>query len=118
MSVHIECYLSEQAEFETDINPITVDICSSSTTTTTTLILTLTLAFALDATKLTFQLDDEPLPSIEGCGLRQHRLGSLRSEDVAPSAPPLSKGMWAQRRGKGGGERRGKEVGKERKTRW
>jgi hypothetical protein len=41
------------------------------------------------------ELADEPLFSIEGCGLDFHRLGSLTSEDEAPAAPPLSKGMWA-----------------------
>jgi hypothetical protein len=37
----------------------------------------------------------EPLPSFEGCGLNKQRIGSLRSEDAAARAPPLSKGMWA-----------------------
>jgi len=37
---------------------------------------------------------NEPLPSVEGCGLPQD-LGSLRSEDATATAPPLSKGMWA-----------------------
>jgi len=37
----------------------------------------------------------EPLPSLEGCGLNQHRSSSLTSEDAAAAAPPLSKGMWA-----------------------
>ena len=41
------------------------------------------------------QVAEEPLPSIEGCGLDFHRLGSLTSEDAAPATPPLSKGMWA-----------------------
>jgi len=60
----------------------------------------------------------EPLPSIEGCGLLQYHIGSLRSEVAASAAPPLSKGMWAWRRGKGGGGWRGNEAGKEGKTRW
>jgi len=64
------------------------------------------------------QLADEPLPSIEGCGLDFHQLGFLTSEDTAPAAPPLSKGMWARRRGKGGAERRWGERGKEGKMRW
>ena len=36
----------------------------------------------------------EPLPSLEGCGLDQQLLSSLRSEDTTVAAPPLSKGMW------------------------
>jgi len=55
----------------------------------------------------------EPLPSIEGCGLLQYRIGSLRSEVAASAAPPLSKGMWAWRRGKWEAGRRLKAAGKE-----
>jgi hypothetical protein len=34
----------------------------------------------------------KPLPYSEGCGLNQHHLSSLRSEDVVAAAPSLSKG--------------------------
>ena len=37
---------------------------------------------------------DEPLPSVEGRGLIQQCLNSLRSEDASATAPPLSRGMW------------------------
>ena len=69
-----------------------VDICSFSASSTTTI---LALVLALAAASLACQPGDEPLPSIEGCGLDQNRLGLLRSEDVGAAAPPLSKGMWA-----------------------
>jgi len=35
------------------------------------------------------KLADEPLPSIEGCGLNSYRLGSLRSDDAAPATLPF-----------------------------
>ena len=37
----------------------------------------------------------EPFSSSEGFGLNKQCIGSLRSEDAAAPAPPLSKGMWA-----------------------
>ena len=94
MSIHIERYLCGGTEFETDINRITVGICSFSPSFTTT---TLALALAFDTSNLTCQHGNEPLPSNEGCGLLQHPFGSLTSEVAAQiqSAPPLSKGMWA-----------------------
>ena len=54
-----------------------------------------TFARALTASNLAWRPGNEPLPSIEGCGLRQHRPSSLTSEDAAAAAPPLSQGMWA-----------------------
>ena len=59
-----------------------------------------------------------PSPLLRDVGSLNTLRLSLRSEDVASAAPPLSKGMWARRRGKGGGGRRGNEAGKEGKTRW
>ena len=38
------------------------------------------------------QLADEPLPSIEGCGLDFHQLDSLTSEDTAQPPLPFPKG--------------------------
>jgi len=49
----------------------------------------------LDNSSITCQLLDEPLPSVEECGLNYQRHCSLTSEDAAAPAPPLSKGMWA-----------------------
>jgi len=49
---------------------------------------------ALDNSSITCQLVDEPLPSVEGCGLNYQRHCSLTSKDAAAPAPPLSKGMW------------------------
>ena len=72
-----------------NINRITVDFHSPPPPLHTT------LAFALVLFDHACQIADESLPSIEGCGLDFHCLGSLRSEDAAPVAPPLSKGMWA-----------------------
>ena len=46
------------------------------------------------ARNLTSLPSHEPLPSIEGRGLVQYCPCSLRSEDAAAAAPPLSKGMW------------------------
>jgi hypothetical protein len=34
----------------------------------------------------------KPLLYSEGCGLNQHHLSSLRSEDIVAAAPSLSKG--------------------------
>jgi hypothetical protein len=36
----------------------------------------------------------EPLLFLERCGFKEQRLCSLRSEDAAAAAPPLSRGMW------------------------
>ena len=46
------------------------------------------------AANLACQPRDEPLPSIEGCGLDYQHHCSLRSEDAGIPTPPLSKGMW------------------------
>jgi len=67
-------------------------ILSPSSTTTA---FALALAASNLASNFDFQACDEPLPSIEGCGLHQHRFGSLTSEDAALAVPPLFKGMWA-----------------------
>jgi len=37
---------------------------------------------------------NEPLPSIEGCGLKS-KCSTFGNADPAASAPPLSRGMWA-----------------------
>ena len=50
---------------------------------------------ALNNSSVTCQLVNEPLPSVEGCGLNYQRHCSLTSKDAAAPAPPLSKGMWA-----------------------
>jgi len=49
------------------------------------------LHFALNRTQIH---GHEPLPSVEGCGLIQQYLNSLRSEDASATALPLSRGMW------------------------
>jgi len=54
---------------------------------------TTTSVLALAASNFTYHPGDKPLPSIEGCGLPQDPLRSLRSE-VTATVPPLSKGMW------------------------
>ena len=40
---------------------------------------------------------NEPLPSLEGCGLKLKPHSSLANADTAASAPPLSRGIWAVR---------------------
>ena len=77
--------------FKFPINPITVEIRSFSTHPTTT-IFALTTHLAL---KQALKLGKEPLPSLEGCGLKFKCLISFGNADLAPSAPPLSRGMWA-----------------------
>jgi hypothetical protein len=88
LSVYIKRNLCGRAEFQSKINPITVEFRSSSTHPSTT---TFTLA-----TYFTFNHTqphvNEPLPSLEGCGLKFKHLSSLGN---AASAPPLSRGMWA-----------------------
>ena len=87
IGVYIEHYLGGQAEFQTNINCIMVDIA---------LIPPPPPSFSTPPfpPNLTYPTGSEPLPLVEGCGLLQHHLSSLRSEDAAVPAPPLSKGMW------------------------
>ena len=91
MNVHIERYLLGRAEFESNINRITVDVGSFSPPPTPRSL----PQFDPNHTQPSGR---EPLPSVEGCGLKKTRIGSLRSEDAATSAPPFSKRMWAVHR--------------------
>ena len=49
----------------------------------------LAVAVALDAFNLAHQPGHEPLPSIEGCGLDLHRLGSPLKQGCSPGPQPL-----------------------------
>jgi hypothetical protein len=68
-----------------------VDICSSSPIPPPPLSRS-PPQFALNHTQ---PAGNEPLPSLEGCGLNFKPLNSLRNADSGESAPPLSTGMWA-----------------------
>jgi hypothetical protein len=81
-------------EFKPHINPITVEFRSSSP------ILPpppppWPPPFATNHTRPS---GNEPLPSLEGCGLKIKRLNSLGNNDSAVPAPPLTRGMWAAHR--------------------
>jgi len=83
-SVYIKCNLWGRVEFKSNINPITVEICSSSTHPTNTTF-TLAICFVLNHM---LQPSSEPLPSLEGYGLKSKCLSTLRSTP-ATIAPPL-----------------------------
>ena len=89
MSVHIKRYLWGRAEFETNINRITVDMCILSFLHHHLSTTILALVLALAAASLACQSGDEPLPSIEGCGLDQNRLGSSEAKTRCSRPSPF-----------------------------
>jgi len=92
LSAYIQCYLWGRAEFKAHINPSQLSFACPPPIP----LLTTTLALATHlALKHMRQPINEPLPSIEGCGLKFKCHNSPQKWGRPTAAPPLSKGMWA-----------------------